>query len=292
MQKNHQAPKHCPACKSSSFIRKGYYFVKILRTKKRRYQCSSCNHNFSNQSFHSTYYQKRPDLNHKLFLLLVSGNTQQRCAELLGCSATTVARKFQWLSLYKYKAQPEAAKIQHIQIDEMESIEHTKLKPLTIPLCVSGNFEILGLSVGKIPAKGYLAEISKIKYGSRENEREKVLHELFISLKTELKITPLTITTDAHPLYPKLIKEYFPQALHIAVNSRAQKEKKRELIHNKLIKKVFDPMFALNQRCAKIRSDVRRMTRRSWCTTKKIENLKKHLSLYQIYNNQQILLRA
>jgi len=183
----------------------------------------------------------------------------------------------------------DAAKILHIQIDEMESIEHTKLKPLTIPLCVSDTFEILGLNVGKIPAKGHLAELAKIKYGTRENERENVLRELFLSLKNERKITPLSITTDAHPLYPKLVQEYFPQAQHVVIVSRAQKEKKRELIHNKVIKKVFDPMFALNQRCAKIRSDVRRMTRRSWCTTKKIENLKKHLQLYQIYNNEYAL---
>jgi len=286
MKENFCIPARCPVCQNTSFIRKGYYFVKILRTQKRRYQCCACKHNFSNQSFHSTYYQKRPDLNDKLFLLLVSGNTQQRCAELLNCSPTTIARKFQWLAKFKKdKADLDISKILHIQIDEMESIEHTKLKPLTIPLCVTDDYKILGLDVGKIPAKGPLAGLSRIKYGERENERETALRSLFAKLKTELKITPLSITTDAHPLYPKLIKEYFPQTQHIAVISRAQKEKKRELIHNKIVKKVFDPMFALNQRCAKIRSDVRRMTRRSWCTTKKVENLKKHLELYQIYNN-------
>ena len=168
----------------------------------------------------------------------------------------------------------------------MESIEHTKLKPLTIPLCVSEDFKILGLNVGRIPAKGHLAEVSRRKYGVRENEREKALRELFAELKNQLKVLPQTITTDSHPLYPKLIKEYFPQAKHILVVSRAMKEKKRELIHQKSAKKIFDPIFALNQRCAKIRSDVRRMTRRSWCTTKSIENLKKHLGLYQIYNNE------
>ena len=206
-----------------------------------------------------------------------------RSAQLLKCSPTTIARKLIWLSKYK-KWYPQSS-INHIQIDEMESIEHTKLKPLTIPLCVSDEFQILGIEVGKIPAKGHYAELARKKYGARANEREIVFRKLLTNLKDQLSIKPITITTDSHPMYANLIKEYFPDAKHIQVMARTMKEKKRELIHQKVFKKVFDPLFALNQRCAKIRSDVRRMTRRSWCTTKKIENLKRHLELYQIYNN-------
>lgn len=261
--------------------------MRILRSHKRRYYCKSCNRYFSNQTSHSTYYQRRPDLNDKVFYLLVSGNTQQRSASLLQCSPTTVARKLIWLS--KYKTQPQLAKARHIQIDEMESIEHTKLKPLTIPLCVSDDYKILAVEVGKIPAKGHYAELSRRKYGPRENERELVFRKLLLTLRDQLKLSPVTITTDSHPLYANLIREFFPKAKHIQVLARSMKEKKRELMHQQVFKKVFDPLFALNQRCAKIRSDIRRMTRRSWCTTKKIENLKHHLDLYQIYNNELVL---
>lgn len=288
MQKYQKSLKQCPHCNSTEFILRGHYFVNILRTKKRRYQCKNCKCTFSNQTFNSTYYQRRPDLNEPVFMLLVSGNTQQRTAELLQCSPTTVSRKLKWLALYK-KSMPLDSNEKHIQIDEMESIEHTKLKPLTIPICVSDTYKILGVSVGRIPANGHLAELSRKKYGVRENEREKVLCELLENLRDKVRIKPLTITTDSHPLYPKLIQEYFPEAKHIAVVSRELKEKKRELIHHKVTKKVFDPLFALNQRCAKIRSDVRRMTRRSWCTTKIKENLHRHLLLYQIYNNDYVL---
>ena len=38
-----------------------------------------------------------------------------------------------------------------VYIDESESIEHTKLKPLTIALAVSDDYKILGVKVGKIP---------------------------------------------------------------------------------------------------------------------------------------------
>ncbi len=254
MKENFKAPSKCPHCFSTQFIRKGYYFVRILRSRKRRYYCKDCKRYFSNQTSHSTYYQRRPDLNEKVFLFLVSGNTQQRTAELLNCSATTIARKLVWLS--KYKNSDPFLNATHIQIDEMESIEHTKLKPLTIPLCVCDDFRILGLEVGKIPAKGHLAELSRKKYGPRSNERELVFRRLLTNLRDQQKVNPMTITTDSYPLYANLIREYFPAAKHIQIVARDLKEKKRELMHQKAFKKVFDPLFALNQRCAKLRSDV------------------------------------
>ena len=218
----------------------------------------------------------------------MSGNTQRRTAKLLKCSKTTVEKKFLWLSLYSTSLSEKISAL-HLQIDELETIEHTKLKPLTVPVCVSSDYQILGLSVGKIRAKGPLSAISLKKYGFREDEREKALTELFEGLKKKLsKKPPLTVTTDALPIYRTLIKKYFPEAEHIVVISKELVKKKKELIYTAERKRIFDPLFALNQRFAMLRSDIRRLTRRSWCTTKKIENLKKHLELYQIYNNQQL----
>ncbi len=48
-------------------------------------------------------------------------------------------------------------------IDEMESIEHTKLKPLTLPLAVGDDYRIYAVSVGRIQAKGPLADLSRKK---------------------------------------------------------------------------------------------------------------------------------
>lgn len=82
------------------------------------------------------------------------------------------------------------------------------------------NSEIISLNPG----------IALKKYGPREDEREKSLTELFENLKTNIKNSPLTITTDAHPLYRKLIRKYFPSAKHIQVISRDHLKKKRELV--------------------------------------------------------------
>jgi len=199
-----------------------------------------------------------------------------------------VARKLIWLSHNNLQFEPSQEDARHIQIDELETIEHTKLKPLTIPLCVSHNYKILALSVGKIRAKGHLANISVKKYGPREDQRLIALMEVFEHLKRTLPASPQTITTDEHPLYPGLVAKYFPTAQHIAVNAGDHLKKKRELIYTAERKKIFDPLFAINQRCAMLRADIRRLTRRSWCTTKKIENLRRHLEVYRHYNNLQL----
>jgi hypothetical protein len=252
----------------------------------RRYLCKHCERSFSRKTLSPIYRQKKPFLNQTIFSLLMSGNTQRGIARLLHCSKTTVERKFLWL--YQYKEQLSLKPSLHLKIDEMESIEHTKLKPVTIPLCVDEHYQILGVQTGTLKAKGRLSKISEKKYGPRADERRIAMMALLSQIKKELKTKPLTITTDSHPLYPKLIRAYFPKSQHIQINSRDHLKKKRELVFTSERKKVFDPLFELNQRCAKLRADIRRLTRRSWCTTKKIENLQKHLELYQLSNNQQV----
>lgn len=274
----------CPYCQSLSVIKKGFYFVKHSRSSHRRYFCNDCGKTFSRRTLSATYLQKKPFLNHQIFLLLMNGNTQRATARLLNCSKNTVAKKFLWL--YAHKNKIDLKPSSHIQIDEMESIEHTKLKPVTIPLCVDEHYQILSVQTGTIKAKGHLAEISKKKYGPRSDERVLALKKLLSELKSNLKTDPITITTDSHPLYPRLIQSFFPKTKHIQVQARQKQKKQRELIFTTENKKVFDPMFALNQRCAKLRADIGRLKRRNWCTTKKIENLQKHLELYQLYNNQ------
>lgn len=274
----------CPHCQSSVTIKKSFYFVRHSRTHIRRYFCKDCLKSFSSRTFSPTYWQKKPFLNAPIYSLLMSGNTQRGAARLLHCSKNTVNHKLQWLSMYQPQVIPKPSL--HLQIDEMESIEHTKLKPITIPLCVDEHYQILGVQTGSLKAKGHLARISEQKYGFREDQRAFALKALLLKLKSELKVSPKTITTDSHPLYPKLIQSFFPKTKHIQVQARQKQKKQRELIFTTENKKVFDPMFALNQRCAKLRADIGRLKRRNWCTTKKIENLQKHLELYQLYNNQ------
>jgi hypothetical protein len=50
-----------------------------------------------------------------------------------------------------------------------------------------------------------------------------------------------------------------------------------------------DPLFSLNHTCAMFRAHVSRLIRHTWNTTKKLENLEYHLSIYMNLHNKRIL---
>jgi hypothetical protein len=52
------------------------------------------------------------------------------------------------------------------------------------------------------------------------------------------------------------------------------------------LKKVYrDPLFAINHTCAILRANINRLIRKTWCTTKKKDNLQRHLDLFIAYFN-------
>jgi len=277
----------CPYCRSRHVIKRGSFYRKITKSYHQRHFCRDCQKSFSSRTNSLTYKQKRPDINLQLFELLNSGVTLWGSARILKVKYTSVYKKFLWLSekAAEYHGKQKFL-VKELQFDEMESIEHTKLKPLTIALAVSENYKILGAKVGTIPAKGHLAQIAYKKYGPRENESTIKIKELLTELKPKLLTKPDLIKSDKKPSYSALAKELFKDIPYEQYLSRGNKEKKREMKYQKQEKKIFDPLFALNQRCAKLRADIKRLTRRSWCTTKKKEHLERHLMLYIAKNNQ------
>jgi hypothetical protein len=231
--------------------------------------------------------QKRVDLNERIYSYLCSGVTMRKTARELKCSYKTVYRKFLWLA-QRAKTMHFEQKflIETLYFDEMESIEHTKLKPLTIALAVDEQYRILGVQVGKIPAKGRLAHISRSKYGPRENESAEKTLLLLSQMKSQLKQPPIVIKSDAKTEYKTIVAKVFPQTTYEQHASRGNKEKKREQKYLKKEKHIHDPLFPLNQRCALLRDHVKRLVRRSWCTTKIPDHLELALYLFIANNNK------
>lgn len=221
-------------------------------------------------------------------MLLCSGVSQRRAAILLNLSRTTVVRKFLFLGGQalleleeQLKSKPPAMVI---QFDDMETFEHTKCKPLSITIAVvEGERRILGFKVSRMPAKGVLAAISRKKYGPRPDERPDARERLFEKLKSYVH-PEAVIKSDQNPHYPDDVKKYFPHATHKTYKGRrgcvvGQGELKRG---------GFDPLFSLNHTAAKIRADINRLFRRTWCTTKKPERLALHLAIYAVFHNESL----
>ena len=289
---------HCPQlnCISRSLtspklkhiVKKGYFFRKSDSRKIRRYICKYCNRQFSSSSLSPRYYQKVRRINELLRLLIVSGVSQRRAAVILRVNPKTVIRRFRFLAEQArvkqtlYLKEFEKAPLSEIQFDDLETSEHTKLKPLSVALAVEPKYrKILGFQVSRMPAKGLLAKKSVRKYGKRKDERERGWAHLLKNLKPILD-PKVAILSDENPHYPRFIKKHFPNAVHSTVlGGRGAVTGQGELK-----KKTFDPMFALNHSCAMLRANLNRLFRKTWCTTKTLQGLSDHLALYVQYYNE------
>lgn len=215
--------------------------------------------------------------------LFCSKVSQRRMAKILKCNRKTIARKLKVLSLQAKSKQEtwiEGKVFHHILFDDLETIEHSKLKPVTVTLAVNFERKIIGFGVARIPAKGHLVKASLKKYGKRKNEALPMRDRLFCNLASVVSSNGL-IDSDEHPHYRELVRRYFPNAEH-----RTFKGKRASLYgQGELKQKGYDPLFKINHTFAMLRDNLSRLVRKTWATTKSIEALEDHIAIYVDYHN-------
>ena len=244
---------------------------------------------FSQATNSPCFGQNKRHLNREIFKHLASGESQRRIAFLLHTHRKTVARKLAFLGgrarLYNFRLRRSRPLVHSMQFDDLETIEHTKLKPLSVTLAVEKDTRhIIGFEVSRMPAKGLIAKRSIKKYGYRKDERADGRDRLFRRIKSV--VAPFAaIESDENPHYPADVARHFSTCSHITTKgqrgaSTGQGELKRV---------EFDPLFSLNHTCAMLRANINRLFRKTWCTTKKIQPLIDHLEIYTAFHNRELL---
>lgn len=277
---------HCPTKQEQTIVCKGS-FLRADKLRVQRYLCLGCKRYFSDQTSSIQYRQKKRKLLYAVKKLIVSGVSRRHIARTLKINRKTIERK---IKLLANRAEVELSRLvrsriyTEIEFDEMETFEHTKCKPLSIPLVVSKERLVLAIGLAQMPAKGHLAKISRKKYGPRADHRSAVNRATLSSVQASIS-PECVITTDEKPSYPSLLREFFKKAVHKTTNGG------RGCItgYGELKKKGFDPMFALNHTAAMLRDRLATLRRRTWTTTKKPENLLLLLKIYAASHNRAIL---
>ena len=250
---------------SRRLIRRGRYFRVEDSRWISRFLCPRCRRSFSSSRFSPCFRQKKRRLNLSVRALLSSGCSQRRMARLLQIDRKTVVRKFLFIAQQAKRERLQSLEdlrrgdlITRVQFDEMESFEHSKCLPLSIPLVVeAGSRKILGFRVGRMPAKGLLAQISRKKYGPRKDDRPKMARDLFSELSSVID-SKAHFTTDQNPKYPSWLRPHFPEITHRAVKGR-----RGCTVGQGELKRIgFDPLFSLNHTAAMIRANVNRLFRK------------------------------
>lgn len=279
---------YCRASRCHEVKRKGFYERATGRSKRvQRYFCRDCCRTFSRQSSSNFRGERKSHVNQRLARLLCAGVSQRRCAIELNISRTTVSRKIQRLGLVARlkittSRKREGGQVKTVVFDEMESFEHTKCKPLSIALAVDKESRrILAVRVARMPAKGLLAHTARRKYGFRKDDRPKSMARMMRILKKNCPAVEKFLS-DECPRYPTYLERFFPSSVHVKYKGRrgcvvGQGELKRG---------GFDPLFSLNHTAAMYRDNLKRLARKTWCTTKDPNRLQDLMDLYSYHHNE------
>jgi hypothetical protein len=211
---------------------------------------------------------------------------------VLKTNRKTVVRKFLFLGAqsqaYLKHIRALFPQSQSIQFDDLETFEHSKLKPLSVIMAVeSKTRRILGFKVARMPAKGLLVKRALKKYGYRRDERRRARQDLFREL-SEFVAPGAEIKSDENPHYTNDVKSFFPDCVHI----RYPGQRGCVVGQGELKAVGFDPLFSLNHTFAMYRAHINRLFRRTWNTTKKPDRLELHIALYSLYHNVVLINRV
>jgi transposase-like protein len=264
----------------------GFYRRRCDSKYVQRFRCKACGKTFSNQTFNSTYRQHRPEINSLVRTTLCSKMSFRRIAKGFKINRKTVVRKFKHLAhVARLNQERRLAKLKGVdlvKIDEMETFEHSKCKPLSIALAVvPGTRLILGARASEMPAKGPLADVSRKKYGPRRDDRKRGFQNVLNTLEP-VTTKDLWIVSDKKSVYPRWIREVLPNATHFKTKGR------RGCVagYGEMKEGGRDPLFYLNHTAATIRDNLARMLRRTWCGSKKLAALQLALDLNTDFHNE------
>lgn len=278
----------CPLCREDgTAVRKGTFKRRTgARRLIQRYRCKACRRSFSEQTGTLTYRERKPHLDQKIFLWLNAGVSQRRIARNLNTTPKTVARKLVRLGRHAAIDQDRLVEalppVREIVFDEMETFEHSKCKPLSIALAVAGESRIiLCAQVAVMPAKGRLAAVSRRRYGKRPDRRRRALRRVLGTARRRAAATAI-VKSDECPRYPPLVAQILPHLQH-----QTHKGRRGCVVGQGELKRGgFDPLFSLNHTCAMHRDNLKRLARRTWCTTKRADRLQLLVDIYASYHNQ------
>ena len=144
----------------------------------------------------------------------------RRCSRILKINLKTVSRKVEYLAKKSRMRQEkllfllQKSQVEKMQFDDLITLEHTKMKPLSVSLAVDKDRRIiLGAEVSRIPAFGHLAKKSVKKYGYRENHHIRGLNRLFLQYKKR-SLGMLLLSLMSTRLIPLLFSNIF---IHVSI---------------------------------------------------------------------------
>jgi transposase-like protein len=249
-----QAPPFCPNPKCRyhcgdrrlwHWVRAGFYRRKHLPGRIQRYRCDTCRRYFSDQTFRTTYWLKRPGLWDQLPGRLVSCSGFRQIARETGVSPQTVLRQSARLGrhslLYHERHRPRGAIGEPVALDSFQSFEYSQDHP-TLFHVVAGRTShfVYGLTDSELRRSGRMtrrqrARRARIEAALGRPDPRSIEREVEALLR--ITIPPgarLELHSDEHAAYPRALRRLADRTFeHHTISSRAARTPR-------------NPLFAIN----------------------------------------------
>lgn len=287
-------PPRCPdtRCQAHAhpfdgfFVKLGFYRPLGRAHAVPRFRCRVCRKGFSRQTFRADYRQKKPHLNAACLRLFVACVGQRQTARVLQVARRTIERRFRWLARHAegfHRNRLHGAVLAGpFQLDELESFERNRYQPVTAPVLIDRRtFFLVATAVGPLRRKGRMTPHQK-----RERERHEALHgrrpshsaravrQVFARLGFVLDAhRPFLLETDQKPLYGQLGRRLFGARLVWSPHSASTRRDRS------------NPLFPINHTNARLRHFLSRLRRRTWCVSKTMRDLQRHLGIASLWVN-------
>jgi hypothetical protein len=268
------------------FVRQGCYRPLGRAHAVPRFRCRVCRRGFSRQSFRADYRHKKAYLNATCLRLFISCVGQRQAARVLQVARRTIERRFRWLAEHAdgfHRNRLRGAELAGpFQLDEMESFEANRYQPVTVPVLIDRRtFFIVATATGPLRRKGRMTAHQKRRrtehekaHGRRPSHSSRVVREVLMNLAGVVgPRRPFVIESDQKPDYGRIGRRLFRERL---VWSRHPASARRDR---------SNPLFPINHTNARLRHFLSRLRRRTWCISKKREDLRRHLAIAALWVN-------
>lgn len=249
-------PPFCPRPTCSSHAdgappwrwqRAGFYSRQAAPRRIQRYRCVDCGHDFSDQTFSTTYWLKRPSLLLPVFEAQSHCTGFRQLARSLRCSPQTVMAMVRRLGrhcqLFHELHRPRGPLEEPLCLDGLRNFEYSQYHPSEFHLAIGRHSHFIhGFTHSELRRMGTMTARQRRRRERLEREHGRpdprsVEHEVarLLAIVTAGS-TRLVIHTDENPAYPRALGRlgHLQHIEHHTISSRAVRDTENPLFASNL----------------------------------------------------------
>ncbi len=223
------------------FVRIGFYQRQATPTRIQRYRCGTCLRRFSDQTFSTTYWMRRPDIQLPILHRLVSCSCFRQIARELGVTHLSIARQSARLGrhclLLHQLRRPKNPPNEPIALDSFESFEWSQYYPTSFHVAVGQQTHFAyGFTESECRRRGSMTDHQRRRRADLEarfgRPDPRAIEKDVAALLAIVAEQPqrLELHTDQHKSYPRAIQRVpHLEVDHRTVSSRAARTPRNPL---------------------------------------------------------------